>query len=48
MILHVGENNEAWDYYTQISDRFGQFGIHQNERVLYKLNDVEDNFVSTP
>jgi len=46
MILHVGENHEAWNSYSQISDRFGYFGIHQNERIFYKLNDAENNFAS--
>jgi hypothetical protein len=36
-VLMVGEHQEAWSNYKQISEPFGNFGLHQHNRVLYKF-----------
>jgi len=37
-ILMVGENQESWNNYTQISEPFGRFGLHKHPRILFQYN----------
>ena len=34
----VGENQESWNNYTQISEPFGRFGLHKHPRILFQYN----------
>jgi hypothetical protein len=34
--LLVGENDEAWDGYERLTEPFGNFGLHNHPRSLFK------------
>lgn len=47
-LLFTGEGQEPWDNYIQISDPFGEFGMHGNKRVFYRhdqLPPAEDFYI---
>jgi hypothetical protein len=36
--LLVGTDHQAWNGYKKISNAFGVFGVHEHQRIMYKLS----------
>lgn len=42
--LFVGENQDAWSGYKQVSEPFGVFGVHEHPRIMYQLDSKSVDF----